>query len=323
MPFSVKCPNCAILLQLPDNAANKKVKCSQCQTVFQAGAGPTPVAPGGYQSAPAPMPTTPPPPPQRDDEDDMDFEDRRRRRYEEEASPLQLSAEEVQSWQSVATGFRLHALAHFLYAGGLGIFLLFFMLSLATGGRGGGMEVLGVILTLAGGFLLFGNLVLALISSCYFLPANARYGAKALGISCLVLVVLVLLRMTDSFGTVFMIIDRMGGPAPGFFFGSFVAAGLLELCRLTLLPLFMRAAGYNMRNSTLATNGLILAIVTPSATVLLTLLIFLMGAVGRGQGSGTMIVVMLFLSLGTIIGLLVWGALIMLMAGRVVNTRAR
>ncbi|MCI0379226.1 MAG: zinc-ribbon domain-containing protein [Gemmataceae bacterium] len=321
MPFSVKCPNCAILLQLPDNAANKKVKCSQCQTVFQAGAGPTPVAPGGYQSAPAPMPTTPPPPPPRDDDDDMDFEDRRRRRYEEETSPLQLSAEEVQSWQSVATGFRLHALAHFLYAGGLGIFLLFFLLSLATGGRGGGIEVLGVILTMTGGFLLFGNLILALISSCYFLPANARYGAKALGISCLVLVVLVLLRMTDSIGTVFMFLDRMGGGAPGLFYGSFFAAGLLELCRLTLLPLFMRAAGYNMRNGALATNGLILAIVTPAATVLLTLLTFLMGAVSRGPGA--IVVVMLFLSLGTYIGLLIWGALIMLTAGRVVNTRAQ
>ena len=66
MPLTTVCPQCRTVLNLPDGAAGKKLKCPQCGTKFlagDAGAAPRSTAPGAYNARPASslLPTTPSP----------------------------------------------------------------------------------------------------------------------------------------------------------------------------------------------------------------------------------------------------------------------
>lgn len=57
MPIEITCNSCSKRLRVPDNAAGKRVKCPQCQTVLSvpaAGAAPTPAAATGGKGVPTP-----------------------------------------------------------------------------------------------------------------------------------------------------------------------------------------------------------------------------------------------------------------------------
>ncbi len=62
MPTKINCPNCNAVLNLPDAAAGKKVRCTKCDTPFVAPAAPSPEATIRPPIAVAPLEPTPAPP---------------------------------------------------------------------------------------------------------------------------------------------------------------------------------------------------------------------------------------------------------------------
>lgn len=66
--FDISCPNCGKRLKVPANLEGKKLKCKDCQEVFQVRAPKAKAAPAAAKPAPPP----PPPSPFLDDDDDDD-----------------------------------------------------------------------------------------------------------------------------------------------------------------------------------------------------------------------------------------------------------
>ncbi len=67
--FDISCPNCGKRLKVPANLEGKKLKCKDCQEVFQVRAPKAKAAPAAARPAPPPPP---PPSPFLDDDDDDD-----------------------------------------------------------------------------------------------------------------------------------------------------------------------------------------------------------------------------------------------------------
>src|SRR5262249_42258041 len=90
MPLRIRCPGCQALADIPDSMAGQKVRCKQCQKVFQVGAVPA-AKPKAAEPPPRPAKpkaVDPPPPPAR------------RKPPVEEEVPVELEAELEEGVQS-------------------------------------------------------------------------------------------------------------------------------------------------------------------------------------------------------------------------------
>lgn len=323
MPVNIHCPQCRLLLQLPDQMVGKKVKCSSCQAVFTAEVQ---GGPGHVMPPPAPGPSYEARQDDREREPEEDEDrPRRRRRFEDEEEsrlarePAPNFAEgERDAWLGVRVGLRLHMLGQYAYAGALVLFL-FVSLIAAADPRGSGFIVfLTVLFGGVGMVALLGGLVLALLAYSFFLSAPTRHGARPFATSLLVVMALVLLRAAGFVTDVGRLGDGFGDRF-GFVLGGIATFMLLEIIRLTLLPIFVMAVGRNMNVLALSRHALAQAIAVPGTMLFLMLLSFVLGLVSSG-GGGVGLVVVLLNAMGYI-GLLVWGAILLHGAAKVVTLR--
>ena len=129
-------------------------------------------------------------------------------------------------------------------------------------GRGGReTEILVVVATLTASLALFGNWLLALVACCYWQSAPPRFGARALALAGLVLIVLVMMRTSNALLT----LTRFQGfrEEREFIIPTLILSLVFEVCRLTLLALFIRAVGRKCGRTSQATHGRVLALGTP------------------------------------------------------------
>jgi hypothetical protein len=293
------------------------LRCPGCKATFTAGASAPPpirhqeVVTERKAAEPPPQgPSAYPPPRQRrfvrEDDQEADWG---------EEPPQKLAGEDIEAWRSVQSGLSLHLMAHYLYLGGVGLIFLMFLLALAATPRepGSGSGFLGVLVTILMVIALLAllcNWIMAMVSTCYWLLAPARQGARAMGIACLVLTSLVLLEVANLF-QVFELLAGRARETVGLPVGQF-SLGLLEISRLTVLPFFLRALATNFRQSSLASMTMILAIATPATIVGVGLLNFLLIMVAR---SGAVFIIMMVLNFLGYLGVLFLGVLV-LMRGR-------
>jgi hypothetical protein len=245
--------------------------------------------------------------------------------YGEEPN-LQLASADIEAWRSVQSGLSLHLLAHYLYLAGVGLtFLLFILILILASSRspggGGGVPVVINIFSILSGLLMLCNWILAMVGISYWLLAPVRHGARAMGIACLVLTSLVLLQTASLAQVQALFLDRSGGGErpPMAMFSSAISFFILEIARLTLFPFFLRSLALNFNSPSLASMAVVLAIVTPSAFVGLTLLVFLLGLVG---GAIVIIIMVILFFLGWL-GILVWGVLVLMRGRNILRSQLR
>jgi hypothetical protein len=320
MQGTVRCTSCHKLFRLPDALLGKPVQCPDCATIFTAphsitAEPPAPVPPprpAGWGPPPLELPSPGPPPVPasaalaRGLSDDQLGEDER-------AAPRPVP-DDRDVWRGVGLGDGLYTLAHTLYAAGLLLLLLFFLVTLDSvpGSRTRRpSEVIAALLALLFSLGLLGNWVLAVVAPCFWVQAPAGAHARPLALALLALGGLVLLRVPDVIGLLVGVLDHddrfLGGP--GRLAAMALATYLLEGARLTLLAFFLNAAGQHLRRAPVALGAKLLAGLTPCVLGGLFLLDVLVLLVDR-TGKVVWVFVLFFHVVGQV-GLLVWGSLLL------------
>jgi predicted Zn finger-like uncharacterized protein len=303
MSETIACPDCQSKLNLPDEVLGQEVRCPTCRHVFTA-MRPRPGAAReendeSGERAPRARPVEVPPILRRDLEEEPPWE---------RAEPF--GPEAMESWRSVQTGLYLHMIANFLYAAGTGLLLVFLFLRLAEdrrSGPGGEIVLAAVIVTVGVG--LFANWVVALVACCYWQAAPWRLGTRALALACLVLVGLALLRI--PYAIVSLSMPHSFARESEFVVPTLLDSLVIEVCRLTLLALFVRSVARHCVRPTLAANALLLALATPILLFGLLLLGVVVALSGGGPGSSSVAGGVGFLGLLLYLALLVWSGMML------------
>jgi hypothetical protein len=231
------------------------------------------------------------------------------------ARPSVVLSPEQEVWRGIGVGAGLQALAHGLYAGALLLLLLIMViaLDLESSSRGGrsGMQAFLTILVMFLSLALMANWVLSVVAGAFWVFAPNRDFARPLAIGLLVLNAVVLLRVPILLGSITGFADRDGG-----MFGreqalvNVVVTFLLDNARLIAFGFALSALSSNLRRGGIGIGVKLLAIATPcvlAGLFFLNLLVMLIDKPGKGVA-----IFVLFLNLAGIVGLLVWGALMLL-----------
>ena len=233
-------------------------------------------------------------------------------------------------FDGVAVGASLQAAAHLLYVAFVLLFV--FLVFVSVGAGPGGPGPLFLVMGLAGLGLCV-NWILSVVAAAMFAFADTGARARGVGAAMLAFSVLVVLKlptlaqygaMSSRFGGgPFGDFDEplgrsMGGALALFFF-------LCELARLSLVGWYVAAASPPGRPG-LARTGQVLGILTPLLAFLALLLSFLvsvMASSGRGfgpRGAGAELgLVILFGNLALFVGVLVFGAALLMRLGSAVR----
>ncbi len=277
MPEVTTCPQCRRRIRMPESALGRRVKCPGCGAPFVAGEeklAPVTVVP---ESLPyvepesesdvptvepepvVPVEPTPPAP---------------------AAAPPPAPAGEpdLEAWAGVRNGIALQGLAHVLYT--LAVVTMMLVTFVAAVSKGEGPGKAGTtFLMLLGGFAVFSfvcNQVMSVVGQCCCLFAPARPATRAWAVACLALAALAvaqeggILRLSGT--------DRLGDENLAAFAGVFL---FLEVGRLTVLPLFLRGLGAELKNPGVAAGATYLAIGTPALFLLNFMISFFWHAVVR------------------------------------------
>jgi len=297
MPETLSCPECQRKVRLPDHLLGKRVKCPGCGGTFMA----TVPAPANTAPVPAELETEPfeavqGRPRDQEPEDDLDFP---------RDTGADIPAADVSAWFGVRAGVKLQALSHVVLAGGATLLLLLSLISLASSSLGDNtfMKLLAGLSNLA----MQGAWILAVVAGCFLLGTPPRRSARGLALGMLVMSALVVLEMTSGIHSSPAGSGRGGAP----FGAGIIPAYLAEIARLTVLALLLRAMCLNLGQGGLGTRAQLVALLTACimpGVFVLTLLIF--GVVT--SLSETVVVLFLVLNLGSWIGMLVFGGIVML-----------
>jgi hypothetical protein len=234
------------------------------------------------------------------------------------------TSEEGHALRGVRTGVGFYMLSHMVYLGGMVLVLLWAIIAMFTSPSGRAMVVMATLLLLLGILAVLAGWVVAIVGSCYWLPAPVGYGARGLGVACLVVGGMALLQMPNIVNALPL------GPRGGGGHEAVGAIGLLiiyamEAARLILFPFFLRAMANNMRTRGLAMQATALGIGTGGTfgvVFLMFLLVTVIELSSTGPRSDTMGKITVLIFLLAVIGVIVWGMLI-LMAARQRMSRVR
>jgi hypothetical protein len=334
MSLSISCPHCQVKLRLPPEAFGQNVKCPRCQSLFLAtdkpaaagtpfaeatfpDLGATPASPRGGRTADSPAAGR-----GGTDEEELPNE------FENLAAPDAPLTEEAQALLSVRTGVGFYLLSHIIYLGGMALVLLFAIVAMFVSRDPGRALIIMLTLFLFLGMMaILSGLVIAIIGTCYWLPAPVGNGARGLGVGCLAIGSLVLLQMPNLVQAL-PTGGRGRGHEEAFGLGMLFIVGF-EAARLVLFPFFLRAMARNLRLRGLGMQTAALGVGTGGTFGVLFLLFLLVtvilmsGSEASSPGMPTMMKITILIFLLAIIGVIVWGMITLQAFRNRMGTRPR
>jgi predicted Zn finger-like uncharacterized protein len=266
-------------------------------------------------------------------------------------------SDRYEAWRSGRAGVSILLAAHLCYASALGLLLLHVLTFVSLGeapwpGAAAPAGSRSVLLdepllnlfALPAIVLLLSHLLLMMIGHTFCLWAPARYNLRGLAGAALLLGVLFLLFVPSLLSQASALpppvrVEPFGPepvPEPSSHIGALVLLLMVafEAGRLTLLPLFLRAAARSLNAPGIAVHALLLAAMTPvfllSVALLNCTVLFLEGShpvVGLSPVAGpsepllTPAVLLALLNLGGGALFLAWGALVLYLTRRLIALR--